>query len=106
MFAFMKNKNYEVVNVNDLVDNSKKINLIDVREPGEYRMGRVPGAKNIPMRMLISEPEKFLKKDVNYHIICQSGARSARTCDALSAGGFTVTNVSGGTGYFVGQLER
>jgi rhodanese-related sulfurtransferase len=104
MFSFLK-KDYKVINVNDLAGGDTK-NLIDIREPAEYKSGHVPGAKNIPMQQLLNQPEKYLSKDTNYKIVCQSGGRSSRACDALSKAGYDVTNVAGGTGYFVGPLER
>lgn len=105
MFAFFKEKQYDTINVNDLAG-KKNRDLIDIREPGEYRRGHVPGAKNIPMNVLLSDPEKFLSKDKNYKIVCQSGGRSSRACNMLSDMGFDVTNVAGGTGFFAGKLER
>ena len=49
------------------------------------------------MGNLLIEPEKYMSKDKTYYIICQSGARSARTVDALTKQGFDVVNVSNGT---------
>ena len=105
MFAFLKTNQYKTINVNDLAG-KKNENLIDVREPIEFHNGHVPGAKNIPMQRLLSNPQQYLDKDKNYKIVCQSGGRSARACGMLSEMGYDVTNVAGGTGYFVGTLER
>lgn len=106
MFAFLKNnQNYKVINVNDLAGTHNK-DLIDIRELGEYQRGHVPGAKNVPMQLLLGNPEAYLQKDKNYKIICQSGGRSSRACAMLSDMGYDVTNVAGGTGYYVGQLKR
>ena len=83
-----------------------KINLIDVRESYEYKAGHVPNARNIPMGVVLEEPEKYLNKSMEYHVICQSGSRSSRTCRKLSSLGYNVVNVSGGTGSYILPLKR
>ncbi|WP_139905309.1 rhodanese-like domain-containing protein [Clostridium thermarum] len=105
MFSFFRS-NVRSVDVNDIATILGKINLIDVRENYEYKDGHVPTAINIPMDDIIEAPEKILDKSKEYHIICQSGARSSRVCDVLKDKGFNVINVSGGTGRYRGNLDR
>lgn len=102
MFSFLKNNNLKSINVNDLDDILGQINLIDVREPYEFKGGSLKGAKSIPMDTLLNNPEKYLSKEKTYHIMCLSGARSRATCKVLSQQGFDVVNVSGGIGSYVG----
>ncbi|MDT8719248.1 rhodanese-like domain-containing protein [Clostridium sp. 19966] len=106
MFSIFSNNNVNTISVHDLDSKLGKINLIDVREEYEYRNGHVPTAKNIPMGDILSKPENYLNKDKEYHIICQSGGRSSRTCKDLSSKGYNVINVSGGTGAYIKPLER
>lgn len=106
MFNFFNRDKGKVVNVNDLDSLDRGINLIDIRETYEYNSGSIKGAKNIPMMNLLSTPEKYLKKDREYYIMCQSGGRSSRACDALSKGGYDVVNVSGGVGSYVGTNRK
>jgi len=47
----------------------------------------------------------MLDKDVTYHIICQSGARSGQACLFLEAQGYNVVNIAGGTSAWPGVLE-
>lgn len=101
MFNFFKNDITKAINVNDL-DDFGKINLIDIREPYEFKGGSLKGAKNIPMYTLLNNPNKYLNKGKTYYIICQSGSRSRMTCKALTQQGFDVINVSGGIGSYVG----
>ncbi|MBY0757294.1 rhodanese-like domain-containing protein [Clostridium sardiniense] len=101
MFSFL-NKKYNSVNIDNIGGKLKEINLIDVREPYEYKVKHVPYAKNIPMNKLLSDSSKYLNKEKEYHIICQSGARSSRVCNALSRDGFKVVNISGGTSTYRG----
>ena len=105
MFSFLK-KGFESVNVNELGDKLKGINLIDVREPYEYKSGHLPKAKNIPMENIMSSPSKYLDKEKEYFIICQSGGRSSKVCSLLDREGFKVINVAGGTGSYRGNLTR
>lgn len=72
------------------------INLIDIREPFELRICKIPGTLNIPMRTLLLEQEKLLKKSEIYYIICHTGQRSYYTCDELTKRGYQVINVIGG----------
>jgi rhodanese-related sulfurtransferase len=56
----------------------EKILLLDVREPGEYGSGHLPGAVNVPVRQL---PQRVgeLPHDKKLKIVayCASGVRSA-----------------------------
>ena len=92
--------------VNDLAAEveAKTLNLIDVREADEYASGHVPGATNLPLSDFL-ERYGELDKEKSYHIICQSGARSAQACAFLEEEGYYVTNVAGGTSAWLGDLE-
>lgn len=105
MFSFFSRNRVNSINANDLEELLGKINLIDIREPYEYKNGHLPTAKNIPMGKILAEPDKYLNKDKEYHIICQSGGRSSSTCRQLKAKGFNIVNVSGGTGSYKGKLK-
>ncbi|MGN0026752.1 MAG: rhodanese-like domain-containing protein [Clostridium sp.] len=106
MFGLFNRSTGKVINVNDIDNLIGKINLIDIREAYEYRSGSIKTAKNIPMGELLESPEKYLNKDKEYHILCQSGARSARACSKLIGLGFDVVNVSGGVGSYVGSKRK
>ncbi|GFZ30361.1 sulfurtransferase [Clostridium zeae] len=106
MFEFLFKSNIKSVKVNDIGELLGKINLIDVRETYEFKNGHLPSAKNIPVNKIIAEADKFLDKSKEYHIICQSGARSSRVCNALNKSGFKVVNVSGGTSGYTGNIKR
>jgi len=106
MFNFLKEDELDIVNVNDLDNIIGKIQLIDIREPYEYKNGSLKSAKNIPMGDLLSETEKYLSKETTYYIMCQSGARSKRASKALARNGYRVINVSGGVGSYVGTKRK
>jgi rhodanese-related sulfurtransferase len=61
--------------------------LVDVRSPGEFAGGSVPGAKNIPVDQLGGRlAELDAKKTVI--VFCRSGARSASAAQLLAQRGF------------------
>lgn len=84
-----------------LRNQGKKIELIDVRTPVEFREVHVEFARNIPLDRL--DPQRFLQergsnKDEPLYLICQSGSRGQRACHLFQKVGFVnVINVEGGT---------
>lgn len=96
MFGLLKKENMETINVNAMKNLIGTIELIDIREPYEYKNGSIRTAKNIPMSSLLADPDKYLMKNKTYYIMCQSGARSSRTTKMLTKQGFSVINVEGG----------
>lgn len=70
--------------------------VIDVREPGEYVAGHVPGAELVPMGQLPARLGE-LPKDQRLYVICASGGRSAAMADFLARAGFDAYSVDGGT---------
>ena len=79
--------------------NNKSIRIIDVRTPGEFGTLHVQSAENIPLDRL--DPASLALSpgtDGFLYFICQSGGRSKKACDAMSAAGFNkVLNIEGGT---------
>ncbi len=106
MFDFLKKDNSKVIHVNDLDKLIGKIDLIDIREPYEYKSGSIQTAKNIPMGNLIQEPNKYLEKGKTYYLMCQSGGRSNMASKELTKQGFDVINVAGGMGAYVGSRRQ
>ena len=106
MFGFLRRDTGKVIHVNDMDSLIGKVDLIDIREPYEYKGGSLKGSRNIPMGNLLNAPDNFLKKDKTYYIMCQSGARSKRTCKYLVKQGFDVVNVAGGMGSYVGSKRK
>jgi len=106
MFSLFGRKDYGSVTAAELAAKKGRINIIDIREKGEYQAGHIPGAKNIPMRNLLEQPEKFLDKETEYHVVCQSGSRSRRVSGKLSKLGFRIVNVSNGTMSYPGKLKK
>lgn len=71
--------------------------FIDVRMPEEFAEGRAQGVVNRPLPDLAAWAGD-LAKDRPVVVICRSGSRSMKACQALVGRGFGhVTNVQGGT---------
>ncbi len=78
------------------LDRGDKFTLIDVREPHEFQICRIPGSILIPLGEL---PKRVGELDQNAEIVahCKSGARSAKAVDFLKQAGFRkVRNMKGG----------
>ena len=97
------------VSVEDLVDMlGGDLVLIDVREPGEYVRGHLPGAVNLPRGVLEfqihSHPamacvpdEALARPDRRLVLYCRTGGRSALAAGSLQQLGFTdVHSLAGG----------
>lgn len=70
--------------------------LLDVREPYEYEIARIPGATLIPLGQL-SERVSEVPRGQKVVIHCRSGMRSAKALGILQQAGFAdVWNVTGG----------
>lgn len=106
MLGFLKRDSGQVINVNDMDNLIGKVEIIDIREQYEYRMGSLKTSKNIPMGNLLSDPSKYLDKEKTYYIICQSGSRSMMATRQLKKQEFDVINVSGGVGSYVGMKRK
>ncbi len=82
-----------------------KILVLDVREPGEFADGHLPGALNVPRGMLEAKADldyggrepRLADRSQRVIINCASGGRSALAADALQKMGFTsVQSLAGG----------
>ena len=74
--------------------------LLDVRNPHEYDIARIPGAVLVPLPDIESgQGIDQVKELVNGHRLiahCKMGGRSAKALDILKAAGIEGTNVKGG----------
>jgi rhodanese-related sulfurtransferase len=85
----------------ELCKTGKKIDLIDVRTPVEFREVRVEIARNVPLDQLdpavLMQTRNGSANDPLY-VICRSGGRGQQACEKFLQAGFSnVFNVEGGT---------
>lgn len=90
--------------VESYLEQHSTLNIIDVREVEEVANGKIPGAVNIPLRLLEFRMHE-LDKTKEYILVCRSGARSGRATEFLEAHGFQVTNMTGGMLDWEGIIE-
>ena len=74
--------------------------LLDVRTPGEFAAGHVPGARLLPLDEL--DAARFLQQgafaDKPLYVLCQSGSRARRAIEKFERAGFGgCVLVEGGT---------
>lgn len=94
--GFISDTEIDVVALKSRLDKGDKFQFVDVREPHEYQIASIPGAKLIPLNDV---PKRLSELDPNTETIvhCKMGGRSAKACDFLRANGFkSVKNVLGG----------
>jgi sulfur-carrier protein adenylyltransferase/sulfurtransferase len=78
------------------MDASEPIELVDVREPFEFEIARIKGAKLIPLGE-IAERAHELQREQSIVVHCHSGKRSAQAVRLLRQRGFAkVYNLEGG----------
>jgi len=65
----------------------KKAFLVDVRTPGEFASGSVPGAVNIPLDRVEQSLDQFKGKGPVV-VFCRSGMRSSQAKDILVRNGY------------------
>lgn len=84
-----------------LCQTGKKIDLIDVRTPVEFREVHVEIARNVPLDQL--EPTALMQArngsaQEPLYVICRSGGRGQQACEKFLKAGFSnVVNIEGGT---------
>lgn len=79
--------------------------VIDVRTPGEYASGHLPGAHNIPLGHLHTALPalKTAAARGTLLMVCASGNRSTTACTRLAAAGIPATTLTGGTTAWAGE---
>jgi adenylyltransferase/sulfurtransferase len=92
----------------ELIDSEKSIYLVDVREPAEWEIVRIPGATLIPKdEILRGEALAGLPQDKQIVMYCKTGVRSAETLAAVKRAGFSdAVHVQGGVTAWVHQVDH
>ena len=70
---------------------------VDVREPDEFAVGHIPGAKLLPLSQVLNRAAEVLPdKDAMWLIYCRTGRRSDDAVQKLEALGYTNLRDLGG----------
>ena len=80
--------------------------LVDVRTPQEYRGGRIPSSKNVPLQALDKVASLVTRQDTTLFVYCRSGARSSQAVGALRRMGYTDVKNIGGIAAYTGKVEH
>ena len=84
----------------------EKVQLLDVRTPGETSAGVLPGAQLIPLDQL-EQRWREVPKGKPTLVYCAAGVRSAAACEFLSQQGYAdLYNLEGGYGSWSGPTAR
>ena len=71
-----------------LLDAGKAV-AVDVREPDEYAMGHIPGAKLLPLGDVLSRAAEVMPdKNATWLVYCRTGRRSADAVQKLDSLGY------------------
>lgn len=79
----------------------RRVDVIDVRTPAEFREVHADLARNVPLDSL--DPHAVMSQRNGsasdpLYVICRTGTRAAKACEKFHAAGYTnVVNVEGGT---------
>ena len=88
-------------------DGGRDFVLVDVREPNEYEINKIPGSILIPKgEFLNGHAIEQLPQDKQVVLHCKSGARSAEALAVLKGAGFSdAVHVGGGVVAWVNQID-
>ncbi len=87
------------------LDRGDKLVIVDVREPHEYQINRIPGSVLIPLGEI---PRRYAELDQDAELVmqCKMGGRSAKAADYLRTVGFKkVLNLTGGILDWVDKVD-
>src|SRR5262245_19828123 len=87
------------------LDRGDKLRIIDVREPNEWQINRIPGAQLIPLGEI---PRRYAELDPDEELVmqCKVGGRSAKAADFLRSVGFKrVLNLRGGILEWIDKVD-
>jgi adenylyltransferase/sulfurtransferase len=93
------------VELKQRLDRGDKLRIVDVREPNEWQINRIPGAQLIPLGEI---PRRYAELDPEDELVmqCKVGGRSAKAADFLRSVGFKkVLNLTGGILEWIDKVD-
>jgi adenylyltransferase/sulfurtransferase len=88
------------------IDNGENVFILDVRNPEEFQICRIPGSTLLPLPEL---PKRFGELDASKEMVvhCKSGMRSAKAIQFLKTQGFRkLKNLKGGILAWAERIDR
>lgn len=84
---------------------AKGAQVVDVRSAGEFELGHIPGAINVPVESVQTAAANW-DRNATYVVYCASGARSASAVATMQSMGFTnIDHFATGIQAWIGKLE-
>jgi adenylyltransferase/sulfurtransferase len=96
-----------VIELKQRIDRGEDIQIIDVREPHEFEIARIPGTILIPLAQVVSRMEEIAPtRETVVH--CKLGGRSAKAIEGLQRAGFTgrLINLKGGITAWSNEVDQ
>jgi len=96
-----------VQDLNAKLTSGAPVFLLDVREPNEFQIARIPGSTLIPLGQVGSRVEEIRTAAAGREILvhCKMGSRSAKAVQVLKDNGIEAKNVKGGILAWVDQVD-
>ncbi|MEC5422273.1 rhodanese-like domain-containing protein [Virgibacillus sp. C22-A2] len=106
VFRYFRQRNYmKTLTEEQFREGYRKAQLIDVREPQEFKKGHILGARNIPVTQMKQRLIE-MRKDKPVYLYCQSGSRSARAAQLLHKKGYEdINQLKGGFKKWSGKIK-
>src|SRR5699024_2253495 len=106
IFRYFKQRAFlKVLTQQQFREGYRKAQLIDVREPQEFKKGHILGARNIPLTQMKQRLVE-MREDKPVYLYCQSGSRSARAAQLLHKKGFKdINQLKGGFKKWTGKIK-
>ena len=99
-------KSISAKELNELINSTEKIQIVDVREHFEWEICHIEGALNIPMNLIVESIDK-ISKDITTVIMCHHGVRSMNVIQYLESKGCkNLINLEGGIHAWATDVDK
>ncbi|WP_010096947.1 rhodanese-like domain-containing protein [Ornithinibacillus scapharcae] len=107
VFRYFRQRTYlKTLTEDQFREGYRKAQLIDVREPQEFKNGHILGARNIPVTQMKQRLIE-IRKDKPVYLYCASGARSQRAAQLLKKQGYEdINQLKGGFKKWTGKVKK
>ncbi len=96
-----------VQELNERLTSGRPVFLLDVREPNEFQICRIPGSTLIPVGQVGSRLDEVAEAAAGREVLvhCKTGVRSARAVRLLRENGIEARNVKGGIIEWINRVD-
>jgi sulfur-carrier protein adenylyltransferase/sulfurtransferase len=87
------------------MDAGRRLFILDVREPNEFQICRIPGTTLIPLGQLPARLDEVPRDDRELVVHCKMGGRSAKAVALLQEKGYRAKNLKGGILAWIDRVD-